>query len=81
MNGDEILKQAVEAKKLILEGQMTLWNTRLESLISSGDLRAALDQLRAPLEDSIDNCGCNVQCGGFQAERIGLGQPQPPVKG
>jgi len=75
MNTDEILKRAVEAKRQILEGQMTLWNTRLESLISSGDVRAALDQLRAPLEDNIDNCGCNVQCGGFQDDRLGLSQP------
>ena len=62
MNKEE-LKKAQAAKKQIVEGQIVLWNARLEALIETGDVRAVITQLASPVEDNIDNCGCNVQCG------------------
>ena len=60
------LGSAIEAKRVIAEGALTLWNARLEALIAVGDPASILDHIRAPIEDRIDNCGCNVQCGASQ---------------
>jgi hypothetical protein len=62
----ENVEKAAKAKQQIVEGSLVIWNTRLETLVDTGDVKAALDQLRSPIEDVADvanNCGCNVQCG------------------
>jgi hypothetical protein len=66
----KLVKSAVEAKRQIIEGNLTLWNARLDALIALGDVKGALDLIRAPIEDRIDNCGCNVQCGAAQLDRL-----------
>lgn len=63
------LRSAVEARREIAEGMLTLWNARLEALVDTGDAKSIFEHIRAPIEDRIDNCGCNVQCGGGQLER------------
>ena len=60
------IKAATEAKAKIAEAGLTIWNTRLEALLASGDTRGVIDHLTSPIEDKIDNCGCNVQCGALQ---------------
>lgn len=62
----EIAQKALEARRQIMDAQMVLWNTRLEALVDSGDITNVLDHLQSPIEDTIDNCGCNVQCGALQ---------------
>jgi len=66
MDQKKIAESAMAAKKQIMEANMTLWNTRLEALVDAGDIGSILDHLRSPVEDKIDNCGCNVQCGALQ---------------
>lgn len=61
-----LVSKAVEAKRQIIDAQTVLWNTRLEALAESGDVKSVLDHLQSPIEDNIDNCGCNVQCGALQ---------------
>jgi hypothetical protein len=63
------LRTAVEARREIAEGMFTLWNARLETLVDIGDAKSIFEHIRAPIEDRIDNCGCNVQCGAAQLER------------
>jgi hypothetical protein len=63
MDGKRILADASAARKQIIEAQMSLWNMRLEALVSAGEVGSILDHLQSPIEDRIDNCGCNVQCG------------------
>lgn len=62
----EVAQKALEARRQIMDAQMVLWNTRLEALVDSGDIKSVLDHLQSPIEDKIDNCGCNVQCGALQ---------------
>ena len=59
-------KEILAAKNSIMEGRLTIWNTRLEALVSAGKLESALDVLGQSIEDTINNCGCNVQCGALQ---------------
>lgn len=59
----ESVKTIQAAQKQVLDGKLTIWNTRLDALVSAGDVRGALDQLVSPVADVADNCGCNVQCG------------------
>jgi hypothetical protein len=66
----KLVKAVVDAKRQIVEGSLTLWNARLDAIIATGDAKAALEQIRAPIEDRIDNCGCNVQCGAAQFDRL-----------
>lgn len=77
MTRDE-LKKIQTAKQQVLNGQMTIWNTRLDALVEAGDIRGALDQLVSPVEDAINNCGCNVQCGAMQG---GIDAITNPVRG
>jgi hypothetical protein len=75
MDQRKLADTAMAAKKQIMEANMTLWNTRLEALVEAGDVSSVLDHLRSPIEDKIDNCGCNVQCGALQE---GLGAISNP---
>jgi hypothetical protein len=50
-----------EAKQRVVEGALTIWNARLEALIEVGDIRAAIDHLKSPVEWG-DNCGCGNNC-------------------
>jgi hypothetical protein len=59
----------VKAKRAVTDGRTALWNMRLEALVQSGSLRDALDFAGRAVEDTINNCGCNVQCGAALAER------------
>ncbi len=65
-----------KAKGQILEGSLTIWNARLEALIETGDVRAAIDHLRSPVEWG-DNCTCgnNCRCGGGAAPFEDVVQP------
>lgn len=76
MDQRKLADSAMAAKKQIMEANMTLWNTRLEALVEAGDIKSVLDHLRSPIEDKIDNCGCNVQCGALQE---GLGAVTNPI--
>ena len=62
-----------KAKEQILEGSLTIWNARLEALVEIGDVRAAIDHLKSPVEWG-DNCPCgnNCSCGSraFPVEEI-----------
>lgn len=55
----ERLSEILKAKQQIVEGSLTIWNERLTALVQSGDVKGALDQLLAPAEGFLDNCGCN----------------------
>ncbi|MEL7091610.1 MAG: hypothetical protein AAFN94_07750 [Pseudomonadota bacterium] len=57
-----------EAKKASLEGRLSLWNLRLDALSAQGAGPAVLDAITDTLEDTINNCGCNVQCGALQEQ-------------
>lgn len=60
----ENLEEVKKAKAQIMEGALTIWNTRLEALQKTGNLQVLLQHLGSPVEWS-DNCGCNVQCESF----------------
>ena len=62
----EQVKAIAAAKKTMVEGRLSLWNLRLEAAATAGDVRATLDRLGAAVEDTINNCGCNVQCGALR---------------
>jgi hypothetical protein len=66
MDGKRILTDAIAAKRQIIDAQTTLWNMRLEALVNAGEIGSILDHLQSPVDDKIDNCGCNVQCGALQ---------------
>lgn len=66
MDQKKLASEAMKARKQIIDAQFTLWNARLEALVEAGDIGPVLDHLRSPVEDQIDNCGCNVQCGALQ---------------
>ena len=53
------VEEVKKAKKQVLDGALTIWNTRLDAFIQAGDLRGALDQLITSCDG--DNCDC--QCG------------------
>lgn len=76
----EQMKAIATAKKALVDGQLTLWNLRLDAAVSSGNAAATLDRLSAAVEDTINNCGCNVQCG---AREMGAGviAGSPVVRG
>jgi hypothetical protein len=59
----EQLAEIGRAKRAVVEGKTVLWNLRLEALVEQGALRDALDFAVSAVEDTINNCGCNVQCG------------------
>ena len=80
MDGKRILTEAVSAKKQIIEAQMSLWNMRLEALVSTGEIGSILDHLQSPIEDKIDNCGCNVQCGALQDGLADMGNFARPTR-
>ncbi|SIS76822.1 hypothetical protein SAMN05421759_103121 [Roseivivax lentus] len=71
MDTKKMATEAMAARKQIVDAQMTLWNTRLEALVEAGDISSVLDHLKSPVEDKIDNCGCNVQCGALQDPDLG----------
>lgn len=75
----EQMKAVASAKKTLMEGQLTLWNLRLEAAVAAGDGTLLLDRLGASVEDTINNCGCNVQCGAAM-EGVG-GLAVNPVRG
>lgn len=60
------LKKVSDAKQASIEGRLSLWNLRLDALTASGAGPAVLDSITDALEDTINNCGCNVQCGALQ---------------
>ena len=64
------MDEIVKAKRQVIEGQLTLWNTRLDALIEAGDTRGVLDALTSRLADDINNCGCNVQCSAAARTRL-----------
>ena len=74
MDQKKLAASAMDARKKIVDAQLTLWNARLEALVEAGDIGPVLDHLRAPVEDNIDNCGCNVQCGALREGLGDLGQ-------
>lgn len=52
------------AKAKIVEGSLTIWNARLDSLVQTGDIKAILNQLVNPAETGfLDNCDCG--CGEY----------------
>ncbi len=59
----ERVDEVKKAKAQIVEGSLTIWNARLDTMVRAGDLRSALAHVVSPIEWG-DNCGCNVQCGG-----------------
>ena len=59
---DDILARVTKAKTEQVQAATELWNSRLELLQRSGDLRGLLDHLRTPVELAGDNCGCNSAC-------------------
>lgn len=63
----EQIKAVAAAKKSLVDAQLTLWNLRLDAAVSAGSAAATLDRLGAAVEDTINNCGCNVQCGALDA--------------
>jgi len=73
------MKAVSTAKKALMEGQLTLWNLRLEAAVAAGDATSLLDRLGASVEDTINNCGCNVQCGAAMEAAGGL--VSNPVRG
>jgi hypothetical protein len=62
----------VRAKRQVAEGQLTIWNARLDAALDAGDGRAILDVLASRVADDINNCGCNVQCGARSLGEIGI---------
>jgi len=56
------LRKVAEAKKRVFDGQMTIWNTRIEALLDTGDVRAATDAMSAPVDLASNNCDCNSPC-------------------
>ncbi|MHA6324189.1 hypothetical protein [Roseivivax sp. CAU 1753] len=75
MDTKKLANEAMAARKQIIDAQMTLWNTRLEALVDAGDVGSVMDHLSSPVEDKIDNCGCNVQCGALREDIGGLVNP------
>lgn len=65
------VKKVTDAKQASIEGRLSLWNLRLEALTASGAGPAVLDSITDALEDTINNCGCNVQCGALK-EQVSL---------
>ena len=61
---EEKLQEVFKAKQQIVEGSLTIWNARLETLAQAGDLKGLLDQMKSPVEPVADqgNCG-NCVCG------------------
>ncbi|SIS76810.1 hypothetical protein SAMN05421759_103120 [Roseivivax lentus] len=62
----EQLKAVTEAKQAKLTAQTQLWNLRLQAAAETGDAKAVMERIGASVEDDINNCGCNVQCGALQ---------------
>ena len=50
-----------QAKAQIAEGSLTIWNARLDAMISAGDVTAAIAHMRSPIERTGDQCDCG--CG------------------
>jgi hypothetical protein len=69
------LKAVTSAKKAVMEGQLTLWNLRLDAAVAAGSTAATLERLGAAVEDAINNCGCNVQCGAREAVGGAIANP------
>ena len=66
----ENVKTLVAAKQQVSDGSFAMWNLRLELMLRAGNLPSAFDLMSASVEDHINNCGCNVQCGALN-ETIG----------
>ncbi|QFS83457.1 hypothetical protein FIU97_11510 [Roseivivax sp. THAF40] len=62
----EQLKTVTQAKEAKLTAQTQLWNLRLQAAVDTGDGKAVMERIGASVEDDINNCGCNVQCGALQ---------------
>ena len=55
------VERVVKAQKEIFEGELMLWNTRLEALIAEADTNGIKDLLSTgPMR--ANNCGCNNGC-------------------
>ncbi len=59
------------AKRAEVEARTTLWNMRLEALLDAGTISNALDFAGSSIEDTINNCNCNVQCGALRSSAPG----------
>ncbi len=57
----EKIEEIRKAKNQIVDGSLTIWNSRLDALIKAGDIRGAIDHIGSPVERS-DNCGCGNNC-------------------
>lgn len=53
------LEEMKKAKAQIIEGSLTLWNTRFEALQKAGNMEDIIQYMGVPVEWS-DNCECNV---------------------
>jgi hypothetical protein len=74
------LEEVVAAKGKVVEGQLVIWNARLEALVRSGSLSGALDQMINPVEHVPNLCDCNSRCGSaFSPEEL-LGRAQMDLK-
>jgi hypothetical protein len=57
------LDEVTKAKRQVAEGQLTIWNARLDALLEAGESGSIIEALASRVTDDINNCGCNVQCG------------------
>jgi|GEM_PF-1792058 len=72
------IEAVAAAKKQIVEGQLTIWSTRLSALVDAGDFRAALDTMVSPVELASNNCGCNAPCDALTSGALqGVSNPNP----
>jgi hypothetical protein len=71
------IDEVKEAQSNIAQGQLTLWNTRLEALNKIGDVRGVIDHIMTPLAGIADNCDCH--CGGAGTMVAGI-NPAAKVK-
>ncbi len=60
---DTLLEKVMEAKRKIVEGSLTIWNARLETLAKAGDYREVLQAAASAIETGEGNgCPCNGNC-------------------
>lgn len=62
-----------KAKAQVTEGSLTIWNARLEAMMSVGDVGGAISHMTAPIERAGDQCDCG--CGQGQTLREALTRP------
>ena len=60
---DTLLEKVIEAKRKIVEGSLTIWNARLETVAKAGDYREVLQAAMSAIETGEGNgCPCNGNC-------------------